>query len=121
MSNIPGREDPGWRLLEMAAADVVRERVRQVKEERFSPSGDDRYRGGQLAQAAAAYALGSTLFGKLPAWMKPSQVIPRCWPWSRDGWRPTDRRMSLVKAGALILAEIERIDREESRKGAENA
>lgn len=34
-----------------------------------------------------------------------------------DGWKATtgDRRRELVKAGALILAEIERIDRVEPR------
>ena len=32
---------------------------------------------------------------------------PMCW----RRWKPTDRRRDLVKAGALILAEIERLDR----------
>lgn len=30
---------------------------------------------------------------------------------SRDWWKPKDRRRNLVKAGALIVAEIERLDR----------
>jgi len=33
------------------------------------------------------------------------------WPWSPMWWRPTTQRRDLVKAGALIMAEIERIDR----------
>jgi hypothetical protein len=33
------------------------------------------------------------------------------WPWDRKWWKPTDRRRDLVKAAALILAEIERLDR----------
>ena len=36
---------------------------------------------------------------------------PPSWPWVRRWWKPTDRRRDLVKAGALILAEIERLDR----------
>jgi hypothetical protein len=28
-----------------------------------------------------------------------------------EWWKPTNRRRDLVKAGALILAEIERLDR----------
>jgi hypothetical protein len=31
------------------------------------------------------------------------------WPWDKVWW-PSDRRRNLVKVGALILAEIERID-----------
>jgi hypothetical protein len=39
-----------------------------------------------------------------------SEAPPSCWPtdWR---WNPADPRRNLVKAGALILAEIERIDR----------
>jgi hypothetical protein len=33
------------------------------------------------------------------------------WPWDRKWWKPKDRRRDLVRAGALILAEIERLDR----------
>jgi len=33
------------------------------------------------------------------------------WTWERAWWKPTTRRRDLVKAGALILAEIERLDR----------
>lgn len=33
------------------------------------------------------------------------------WCWDRSWWKPTTPRRDLVKAAALILAEIERIDR----------
>ncbi|MNY70647.1 hypothetical protein D3C86_2088230 [compost metagenome] len=34
------------------------------------------------------------------------------WPWSEDWWKPSpEPRRNLVKAGALILADIERLDR----------
>lgn len=36
---------------------------------------------------------------------------PWGWPWDASWWKPNARRRNLVKAGALILAEIERIDR----------
>jgi hypothetical protein len=36
---------------------------------------------------------------------------PARWPWSQDWWKPTNPRRDLVKAGALIAAEIERLDR----------
>lgn len=38
------------------------------------------------------------------------------WPWSREWWKPKNPRRDLVKAGALIVAEIERLDRLEAQK-----
>lgn len=35
---------------------------------------------------------------------------PLTWPFSDLDWKPTDVRRNLVKAAALLLAEIERID-----------
>jgi hypothetical protein len=36
---------------------------------------------------------------------------PREWPWESTAWKPKGTRADLVRAGALILAEIERLDR----------
>jgi hypothetical protein len=33
------------------------------------------------------------------------------WPWDLKWWKPTTPRRDLVKAAALIVAEIERLDR----------
>jgi hypothetical protein len=33
------------------------------------------------------------------------------WPWHDDWWKPKDRRRDLIRAAALIVAEIERLDR----------
>jgi hypothetical protein len=38
-------------------------------------------------------------------------ALKNFWPWSIDWCKPGDRRQNLVKAGALIIAEIERLDR----------
>lgn len=86
-----------------AAADVVEERLRQINNEGWSPDHDDEHDKGELAAAAACYAYGEEL---------ESSTGP-IWPWEGGlpvKW-PLDRRRELVKAGALILAEIERIDR----------
>jgi hypothetical protein len=83
-----------------AARDVLAERRRQVEKEGFTPERDDKYQGEELRWAAAAYTLG----------MDPKSA-PAFWTWPLKWWKPRDRRSNLVKAGALILAEIERIDR----------
>jgi hypothetical protein len=87
--------------LSHATADVIAERRRQIQAEGWTPEHDDEHAGGELAQAAAYYALHSTgRFNDI-----------RLWPWSPDWFKPTDRRRDLVKAAAMIIAEIERLDR----------
>jgi hypothetical protein len=92
-----------------AVADVIAERRRHVSEEGWTPAHDDEHASGELAIAAATYAAhagrAANDFRHGPG------SPPRSWPWSPDWWRPKDRRSELVKAGALILAEIDRLDR----------
>ncbi len=89
--------------LNRAARDVVLERQRQVGEEGYSLDRDDVYTGGEMARAASVYA---RLAGQ-PGTMSTD------WPWAPRTFKPSaDRRRDLVKAGALILAEIERLDRQ---------
>lgn len=81
-----------------ALKDVEMERARQVGVEGWTLEHDDTHRHHEMAGAAACYALGSKLN----------------WPATWDGrwWKPSpDRRRNLVKAAALLVAEIERIDR----------
>lgn len=87
-----------------AARDVLAERQRQATAEGWTPEHDDGHAAGDIAIAAACYAANA---GGVP-W---SGETPSFWPWCNDWWKPTTPRRDLVKAGALILAEIERIDR----------
>lgn len=87
-----------------AAKDVLAERQRQITAEGWTPEHDDTYQAGDLANAAACYAMTDPV-------IDPYRPAPVVWPWSASWWKPTDRRRDLVKAGALILAEIELIDR----------
>lgn len=89
-----------------AARDVLAERRRQVETEGWSPSHDDEHEGCELAMAAACYAGNAGGYVWSDGW--PGENL---WPWSRDHWKPSTARRDLVKAGALILAEIERLDR----------
>lgn len=85
-----------------AIEDIAAERARQVSQEGWTPEHDDKHGNGQMAEAAACYILGddNSLFD-----------FPCIWPWHKSWWKPTNRRRNLVKAGALIAAEIERLDR----------
>lgn len=93
-----------------AASDVLAERTRQISAEGWTPAHDDAHFDGAIARAAASYALSSAGYPHLGM---------DVWPWSHDWWKPADRRRDLVKAGALILAEIERLDRAALRAIAE--
>ncbi|MDH8414059.1 ead/Ea22-like family protein [Klebsiella pneumoniae] len=102
------------RTVTAAAADVLAERQRQVTAEGWSFRHDDQYKNTELAFAASCYAFHAAA----ASWdleddgiPYDSHPIPKQWPWDPSWWKPTDARRDLVKAGALILAEIERIDR----------
>lgn len=90
------------RTVTAAAADVLAERQRQVAAEGWTAERDDSYQNSELADAAACYAIHAHNQGF---------STPAHWPWSPTWWKQTNPRRDLVKAGALILAEIERIDR----------
>lgn len=114
--------------ISQAARDVLAERSRQVEAEGWTPANDDAHDDGAMARAAACYALPvpmlvleersqtydrSRIRGESPIWATAKFSVPAMWPasWRPSWWKPKDRRRDLVRAGALILAEIERMDR----------
>ncbi len=90
--------------LTRAVRDVLAERQRQIEVEGWTPEHDDKHGGGQIAAAAGCYALFTDTH---PI----AGYCPRNWPWDASWWKPTHYRHDLVKSGALVLAELERIDR----------
>ncbi|MGE8690027.1 MAG: hypothetical protein ACN6PJ_22970 [Achromobacter sp.] len=83
-----------------AARDVLAERQRQIEVEGMKNEVDDNYKTEQLPCAAASYILHGL-----------AEEPPAIWPWTREWWKPRDARSNYVRACALILAEIERLDR----------
>lgn len=83
-----------------AISDVIAERQRQQTVKGFSTEQDDTYVGFQLSAAAICY-------------IEPMEA-ENYWPadWYDDSFKPTDTRRNLIKAAALIIAEIERLDRQ---------
>lgn len=97
---------------------IATERQRQIDVEGWTQQHDANHSGPWLAFAAITYATPEderdyatydTLTG--------SFRLPHSWPWGPDSWKPTpdDRVRELVKAGALIAAEIDRLTAEVSR------
>lgn len=57
-------------------------------------------------------ALGAAMFAIPPETRNDSSAVKRLWPWREDQFHPSDDRIhELVKAGAMIVAEIERLQR----------
>ncbi|WP_229997979.1 hypothetical protein [Pseudomonas aeruginosa] len=102
--------DAPGNLVPQAWLDVQAERRRQVEAEGWTPEHDDEHADGQMAQAAGCYALHAGGIGT--DWPDGRQNgAALFWPWDKDSWKPTTPRRDLVKACALALAEIERLDR----------
>ncbi|MDR5867973.1 hypothetical protein [Halomonas koreensis] len=93
-------------------AAIANERRRQVEAEGWSVEHDDSYRNGQLAAGAAAYA-GTAAIAISERKSDSSRMRTTRWPWAEQWWKPTTPRRDLEKAGALIAAEIDRLDRED--------
>lgn len=93
---------------------VIAERFRQIEGEGWSTGHDDSHAVGELAAAGSCYAI-------MPTWRRrPHPNVddrgpPMVWPWALEWWKPRDNRRDLVRAGALIIAEGEKFDR--NRKG----
>ena len=93
-----------------ALADIAAERQRQVEVEGWTTEHDDEHCYGELAKAAACYAAGQIVFAvSRDDWKEGGYRA--VWPWDRLWWKPRTPRYDLVRAGALILAEIDRLDR----------
>lgn len=92
------------RAFNPAILDVIAERQRQQSVEGWMPEHDDEHCNGELAMAAVCYINETGTVNR-------NGGKPWGWPWEASWWKPNGRRRNLVKAGALILAEIERIDR----------
>ena len=92
-------------LINSPGAEAIEaERIRQMTEENFQADADDLYRQGELIQAAVCYAREHL------GW------AAGVWPWPMRWWKPRTSRENLVRAGALIAAEIDRLDRAAAKR-----
>lgn len=94
--------------------DVQAERRRQVENEGWTPEHDDEHSYGQMGRAAACYALAGS---SAPNDGTAALLVSLAWPWDEQWWKPSTARRDLVKACALALAEIERLDRATATQG----
>lgn len=82
---------------------IVEERQRQINVEGWTPEHDDNHEAEEMIAAAEAYMH--------PIFWKSEHTIPIQWPWESKWYKPTSKIRDLAKAGALIAAEIDRLNR----------
>ena len=86
---------------------IAAERERQISVEGWTAEHDDKHNNRQLVRAAACYA--DPTYETVEFEMRDT---PYRWPWEPSWWKPDrDPIRNLVKAGALIAAEIDRMQR----------
>lgn len=103
---------------------IAEERLRQTQVEGWTAEHDDEHSGGEMVSAAVCYAVHAQ--GR--AWIVANNPRPDLgdglkryrgeeppmgcdWPWDDEWWKPQDPIRDLVRAGALIAAEIDRLQR----------
>jgi hypothetical protein len=90
---------------------IAAERTRQVEDEGWTSAHDDGHDAMQMSSAAICYILRAQ-----DRVLEPATEVPHPWgwPWGGRDWKPSnDPIRDLVKAGALIAAEIDRLQRKE--------
>lgn len=86
---------------------IAQERLRQVLEEGWTSQHDDNHTERQLATAAVSYIVVNDDYQ--------GDYGEQIFPWDKEWWKPKDEISNLVRAGALIAAEIDRLLRLENK------
>ena len=87
------------------------ERKRQMHEEGWTAEHDMKHTCDELAKAAACYAVGTTNVCSAAHSSDGNYVFKNLWPWDKksDKRNKHSRLKQLAIAGALIAAEIDRL------------
>lgn len=86
---------------------IAAERQRQISEEGWTADHDNEHEDGEMAKAACCYADHDDICRR-----RYDESPHEHWPWDEEWWKPSGNRIrDLTKAGALIAAEIDRLQR----------
>lgn len=91
---------------------IAHERARQINMEGWTAKHDDEHSNGEMAAAAAAYIIHTKEARHLAGTVDYLNASPVDeWPWGEEWWKPKTPLADLIRAGALIAAEIDRLQR----------
>lgn len=93
---------------------IAEERAAHFTREGYTAAHDAAHDRGQLLAAAICYAEVPLMrLSYLPEAAEPMviEMMATRWPWEEEWWKPSDSAVrNLAKAGALIAAEIDRLN-----------
>lgn len=88
---------------------IAEERERQIKIEGWTEEHDKQWNKGELARAAACYIAEDIPNAEVIIHFS-NEYYENAFPWDPEYWKPTSNPVrNLQKAGALIAAEIDRL------------
>lgn len=82
---------------------IAEERQRQISQEGWTPEHDRDHDKAELYFAAMCYFVA-------PQHSFPAGRPPSGWPWAKYHWKPKGARRNCEIAGALVQAEIDRLE-----------
>lgn len=98
-----------------ALSRLLRERIEQVERHGYTRSHDADHQEGEIGLGALAYLCAGLAVELGDGFDEAAARQAACldsaanvWPWPRELFRPHDYETCLVKAGAMILAELDR-------------
>ena len=86
---------------------IAEERDRQINQEGWTAEHDSQHENGALAVAGGCYAFHAG--ANLQDGTDDILPEPLCWTLPGNWWKPKSPMRDLVRAGALIAAEIDRL------------
>jgi hypothetical protein len=90
---------------------IAAERQRQIESEGWTPEHDDAHENGEMLSAAVLYYANAKQQPGDPPMTLKADGSPVGWPWEARWWKPKTRQRDLERAGALCLAEKDRLRR----------
>lgn len=102
---------------------VAAERRRQVEVEGWTAEHDDEHVPGDLSRAGACYALAAAARNLRETGLTEladniEAAIRWLWPWHRSWWKPQDNRRDEIRGTALIIADLDLMDRARKQRRA---
>lgn len=112
MSEVQKRQVISTALGNPFVTAIQSERERQKTKEGWTTEHDDEHSDAELALAAAVYCLTAARYrDNSPIYRDNSPICQSLWPGTIEYLKPKNPVKDLIRAGALIVAELERLDR----------
>jgi hypothetical protein len=107
-----GKRERQRQEVKQVIEEIEAECIRQIESEGFDDKHDDAHKSGELASAGAAYAMQAGC--NISGWHGYDDGAPDLWPFEDEWWKPKGPHRDLIRAAALIVAQIRVLQRKEN-------